>query len=136
MTELTGGCQCGAIRYAITIGDTPPRTALCHCADCRRSAGAPMVGWTAIEETGFRLTQGQPQEFASSENARRYFCATCGTGLYYLNAVVLPGIVDVQTATLDEPEHCPPLAHIQLAERIGWMADAHQLPGFDRFPEG
>jgi len=41
---LTGGCHCGAIRYR-TEGK-PLHHALCHCRDCRRHAGAPMVGWT------------------------------------------------------------------------------------------
>ena len=41
-----GGCQCGAIRYEAT-GD-PAYSALCHCKDCRASAGAPMVAWAGI----------------------------------------------------------------------------------------
>ncbi|WP_245287875.1 MULTISPECIES: GFA family protein [unclassified Bradyrhizobium] len=40
---LTGGCHCGAIRYEVN-GDMMVH-ALCHCADCRRHSGAPMVGW-------------------------------------------------------------------------------------------
>ena len=48
---------------------------------------------------------------------------------------VLPGIVDIQTATFDDPEAFPAMAHIQAAEQIGWMKTAHQLPSFDRYPE-
>lgn len=47
---------------------------------------------------------------------------------------MLPGIVDVQTATLYESDAFPPSAHIQTAERIGWMKEAHNLPEFKRFP--
>ena len=47
---------------------------------------------------------------------------------------MLPGIFDIQSETLDNPEAFPADAHIQLAERIGWMASAHDLPGFKRFP--
>ena len=46
------------------------------------------------------------------------------------------GIVDVQTATLDDPAAFPPQANIQAAERISWMKEAHTLPEFERFPGG
>jgi hypothetical protein len=108
--------------------------ALCHCSDCRKSSGAPMVAWAAFTEDQFRLVEGEPVTFNSSGTAMRSFCAQCGTGLYYRNAEILPGIVDIQSATLDEPDALPPAIHIQVAERIGWMADAHSLPMFERYP--
>jgi len=47
-----------------------------------------------------------------------------GCHLFYMNAQILPGIVDVQSATYDDPDMVPARAHIQTAERIGWMARA------------
>jgi hypothetical protein len=129
-----GGCHCGAVRYEIAVGSD--RTALCHCADCRRNAGAPMVSWTAVSSADFRVTQGEAVTFNSSGASMRNFCGKCGTGLWFTNEQMLPGIVDVQTATLDDPDAFPPQAHIQVAERIGWMKDAHGLPEFERFPDG
>lgn len=64
----------------------------------------------------------------------RSFCPACGTGIAYRNAEMLPGIVDIQAATLDDPDALPVQAHIQTAERIGWMATAHALPEFERYP--
>ena len=128
---LTGGCHCGAIRYEVS-GDIINH-ALCHCSDCRRASGAPMVGWMMVEDGQLRL-EGEVATYASSEHARRHFCIQCGTGLFYSNAQMLPGLVDVQSATLDEPEEMPPQAHIQVAERIGWMKDVHRLPEIDRYP--
>ena len=130
--ELTGGCHCGAIRYAVS--GEPKHVALCHCSDCRKSAGAPMVGWAAFAEEDFALTQGEPAVFNSSGTAFRSFCAKCGTGLVYRNAQYLPGIVDIQSATFDNPDALPPGVHIQTAERLGWMESAHELPAFERFP--
>jgi len=129
---MTGGCHCGAVRYEIS--GAPKSHALCHCSDCRRHAGAPLVGWMMFAEEAVRVTKGAPKIYASSENGRRGFCADCGTGLFYTNSVMLPGIVDVQSATLDNPEAVPARAHIQVAERISWMASAHDLPTFDRYP--
>ena len=47
---------------------------------------------------------------------------------------MLPGIIDIQSGTYDDPNAVPPKAHIQVAERIGWMERAHELPTFERFP--
>ncbi len=126
-----GGCRCGAVRYEVS---GTPRVALCHCEDCRKSSGAPVMAWAAFAESEFKVTKGAAKSVNSSGNAYRSFCADCGTGLYYTNAEVLPGIVDVQSATLDHPEAYPVAAHIQVAERISWMADAHTLPMFERYP--
>lgn len=60
----------------------------------------------------------------------------CGTGLFYINEQMLPGIMDIQSATYDDPETVPARVHIQVAERIRWMKRAHELPEFDRFPPG
>jgi hypothetical protein len=127
-----GGCHCGAVRYEVS--GEPQHVALCHCADCRKSAGAPMVAWAAFAEGDFRVTQGEATTFNSSGASMRSFCPKCGTGLYFRNTEFLPGIVDIQSATLDNPDALPAGAHIQTAERIGWMVEAHTLPEFQRYP--
>jgi hypothetical protein len=135
MTEShVGGCHCGKIRYEAR--GTPQHVALCHCSDCRLSAGAPMVSWAAFAEAELTVTQGSPKQFNSSGKTWRSFCGDCGTGLFYRNEDFLPGIVDIQSATLDNPETLPAGAHIQTDERIGWMETAHELPSFGRYPSG
>lgn len=132
--EHQGGCHCGAVRYE--VNGEPQHVALCHCSDCRKSAGAPMVAWAAFAEAEFTLLQGELVTFNSSGATHRGFCPKCGTGITYRNEEFLPGIVDIQSATLDDPNALPASAHIQVAERVNWMADAHSLPSFERFPEG
>jgi hypothetical protein len=129
---ISGGCHCGAVRYQ--ADGEPLVHALCHCIDCRRHAGAPMVGWTMYPMDAVKVTKGTPRIYASSEHGRRHFCSDCGTGLFYVNANMLPGIIDIQSATYDEPDSVAPSAHIQVAERIGWMERAHELPAFERYP--
>lgn len=129
---IEGGCHCGAIRYRVE--GAAMTHALCHCTDCRRHAGAPMVGWTMYTESACTMTRGTPKIYASSEHGRRYFCADCGTGLFYKNDKVLPGIIDIQSATYDDPTAVPARVHIQTAERIPWMKHAHELPAFERYP--
>jgi len=93
-----------------------------------------MVGWTMYPHDALRITKGTPKVYESSQDGRRHFCEHCGTGLFYYNAAVLPGIVDIQSATYDTPEAIPARIQIQVAERISWMEHAHELPQFPRFP--
>jgi hypothetical protein len=129
---MQGGCHCGAVRYE-TSGESITH-ALCHCSDCRRHAGAPMVGWAMFEEDKVTITKGQTKTYASSDHGRRAFCADCGTGLFYQNAEMLPGIIDIQTGTLDDPNQLPARCHIQTADRVSWVAEISHLPEFERFP--
>ncbi|RDE05102.1 GFA family protein [Sphingomonas aracearum] len=128
---INGGCRCGAVRYE--AADAPEHHAVCHCGDCRASAGAPMVAWLAFPEQGVSIT-GTPTTFESSPGVFRQFCGTCGTGLFYRNEAVLPGLVDIQSATLDSPEEHAPGAQIQVAERLGWVERIADLPAFERYP--
>ena len=128
---LKGQCHCGAVRYEMPAEVL--HYTLCHCADCRRHAGAPMVAWAMVPAGQLRMT-GEPMVYRSSEHGRRHFCGACGTSLFYVNEAVLPGMVDVQTGTLDDPSALPAQAHIQVAERIDWMTTAHELPVFERYP--
>ena len=128
---ITGGCHCGGVRYEAD-GEAITH-ALCHCTDCRRSAGAPMVGWTMYRLDAVKVTRGTPKVYDSSKQGRRHFCPDCGTGLFYTNAEKLPGIINIQSATYDDPDAVPARIHVQVAERIGWMERAHELPAFERY---
>lgn len=129
---MKGGCHCGAVRYE-TTGE-PITHSLCHCSDCRRHAGAPMVSWAMFQENQLSVTQGQTKTYQSSEHGRREFCPNCGTGLFYRNAEILPGIIDIQTGTLDDPNQLPARCHVQTAERITWLSEIGRLPEFERYP--
>jgi hypothetical protein len=129
---LEGGCQCKQVRYAVE--GEPEHSAFCHCSDCRASSGAPAVVWSAFPAERFSVTAGEAKVYSSNGDAMRHFCGTCGTGLWYVNEAVLPGLVDIQTATLDDPEALPPGVHIQAAEELSWMKTAQDLPHFARYP--
>lgn len=128
---LEGGCHCGAVRYEMPAEAI--HQALCHCQDCRRHSGAPMVAWGLVPAD--QLTaKGVTTTYASSEDGRRQFCPKCGTGLFYTNAAIFPGKIDVQIATLDDPDALPPTAQIQVADRIGWVERLNEMAQFERYP--
>lgn len=128
---VTGGCMCGAIRYE--ADGEPQHNALCYCTDCRRASGAPMTGWALFPQAAVRIT-GDPVDYNSSRDNHRQFCGTCGTGLFFYSETVFPGMVDIQTGTLDDPDALAPSACIQVADAPGWAASIAALPTFSRYP--
>ena len=129
--SYSGQCQCGAIRFRLNA--EPGTVALCHCVDCRRSSGAPVMAWAEFPEASLTMIQGEPRTVNSSGTAMRSFCSDCGTGLFYRNDAILPGLVEVQLAALDAADTLAPTMHIQTAERLSWMERVHDLPAFERF---
>jgi hypothetical protein len=128
---VEGGCHCGAVRFRVE--GEPIRAGLCHCSDCRRHAAAPVVGWAVFGKQQVQ-SSGEVATYESSEHGRRQFCPRCGTNLFYLNDVIFEGLVDIPIGAFDDPDALPPIEQIQVAERVGWMKNAHELPAFERWP--
>ena len=126
----TGGCLCGAIRYRVT--GPPSGTSLCHCDSCRRATGGPSLAWAIFPEDRVELIRGSLAIYESSPGVERGFCARCGTSLTYARAN-RPGLFDVTTASLDDPEAFPPSKEIWTEERLSWEAAHPDLPQFARF---
>jgi hypothetical protein len=114
--ELTGRCFCGAVRYRIA---TPPvGVETCYCGDCTRAVGSAVTVWAHVPARHFAFIGGEPQRFASSPGVTRTFCGRCGTSLTYQGRNA--ELVDVTTATLDDPAAFAPTA--DGPGRPPWMA--------------
>ncbi len=120
-----GGCLCGALRYSCR--GAPAEAGYCHCRLCRRSAGAPVLAWASFPVEAFRYTQGVPGVFHSSAHGRREFCRDCGSQLLFRNTAD-ERFVDINIATLDDPEPLCPQYHIWTESRLSWFDVADRLP--------
>jgi hypothetical protein len=125
MTTLSGGCQCGALRYRIS--GTLGQAAICHCRMCQKafgSWGAPLVD---VSAENLVWTRGHPATFQSSAIVNRGFCASCGTPMYMHE----DGDKNIELAigTLDDPNAVAEFASQDGVEsRVHWFATMHQLP--------
>ncbi|HJN51913.1 MAG: GFA family protein [Pseudomonadales bacterium] len=116
-TNLTGGCLCGAIRFKVTA--SPLHSTVCYCTSCRRAFGAQSVAWVTVSLSSFSFTGTHPSTFTSSPGVSRTFCGTCGTSLTYSREGRVDDI-DIATATLDNPESCPPEGIVFPSNKVAW----------------
>ena len=130
-STLSGGCLCGAVRYA--ANGAPLVVALCHCTLCRRANAAPAVAWAMFHQTQVRFVAGEPKSFASSPNAQRGFCDRCGTQISF-TADYMSGLIDLTVGSFDAPEQLPPALHYWDSKRLPWVEFADALPRHAEFP--
>ena len=120
----TGGCQCGAIRFALSA--SPAKVSICHCRMCQKASGAPFAAFAYIDRENFAWTRGQPATFRSSSIADRYFCAACGTPLGF-GRIDGPRI-EIMTGTFDRPDLMVPTRQYGSESRLGWVVAIANLP--------
>ncbi|WP_022720070.1 GFA family protein [Rhodopseudomonas sp. B29] len=121
---LTGGCQCGAVRYALSA--VPLRVTLCHCRMCQKASGAPFASLAEIAKNSFAWTRGKPSAFRSSSIAERDFCAKCGTPLSYRR--IEGDSIEIMTGTFDRPDRLVPTLQFGTESRLGWVGSIAALP--------
>ncbi|WP_374644733.1 GFA family protein [Tabrizicola sp.] len=122
----TGGCLCGKVRF--TTHGPLREVVFCHCSQCRRQSG---LYFAATSIPADRLTlEGEAEItwFAASDFARRGFCGTCGTLLFWkpnheARYAILAG-------AFDRPDCLHPGHHICTAGRPGFYAIGDGLPQY------
>ncbi len=79
MSNITGKCLCGAVRFK--VDSVEHHYHACHCGMCRRWSGGPGF---AVIATGIEF-EGEENigRYSSSSWAERGFCRQCGSGLFY-----------------------------------------------------
>lgn len=117
--QYTGGCLCGALRY--TASAAPFAVDYCHCRMCQRSTGSVVGVWMDFKAQQVEW-QGRAalQEYASSEFARRGFCATCGSTLSFRDTRH-EAYISLAITSLDEPQRVAPTYHIYTDSQLSWL---------------
>jgi hypothetical protein len=62
---ITGGCYCGKVRFRVSGPNL--RQSNCHCANCRRAAGAQSVAWITVERSEFAFEKGEPKRYKTED---------------------------------------------------------------------
>ena len=107
MTEtMTGGCQCGKIRYFAQVesGDAY----LCHCRMCQRAGGGTWMAFHGLTRSAIAWER-EPDRYRSSPIAQRGFCSTCGTPLTF--EFDDDDKMDLTVGSFDDSYHFKPRGH-------------------------
>lgn len=122
--RVTGGCQCGAVRYA--LHQQPDNPHICHCRMCQKAFGSFFAPFASVPLEKFELTRGALTIFMSSGETERGFCRDCGTPLT-IHDVGSPRM-EFSIGSLDEPEAVRPQRQIGIESRVSWFSTLPALP--------
>jgi len=116
---VTGGCQCGAVRYRVDTELDNPH--LCHCRMCQKAAGNYFMPLAGALRENIAVTRGEPGWFHSSDIVRRGFCRDCGTPLFF--DPLDSGHLLVTLGSLDDPVRYRPVSEDSVESRVPFVAE-------------
>ena len=122
---MSGGCQCGAVRYRISGALGP--AGICHCRMCQKAFGSWGAALVSVDRGHLTWTRGEPGEFRSSAIVARGFCRDCGTPLYMSEDG--DPTYEIAIGSLDDPEAAAPDHQVGVESRLSWFAGLSSLPG-------
>lgn len=122
--EMTGGCQCGRVRYRAVLDGR--EASLCHCRMCQRATGGIHGALQAVAIDAVTW-EAQPDYYAASPIARRGFCSRCGTSLSFefaANAVE----IELTVGSFDEPWLLAPSRQFGVESRLDAWREVYDFP--------
>ena len=134
-SPLTGGCDCGHVRYRMTTA--PLFVHCCHCRWCQRETGASFA-LNAMIEADRVEDLGSPPEFVdtpsnSGKGQQIARCPRCRIAVWSHYGGAGPVVKFVRVGTLDEPDHLPPDIHIFTASKQPWVVLPEGTPAMEAY---
>jgi hypothetical protein len=129
---LSGGCECGAVRYRVEDGFGYAMN--CHCSRCRAGTGTAFKSFGGIERDRLEVTEGRDRLLVWGDDEGNHTrCAVCGSLLY---SVVREGSwVHVALGSLEDEPTIRPAVHIFVGSKAPWFEITDDLPQFEELPE-
>ena len=119
MSEYTGGCLCGAVRYKV-IGE-PVRVANCHCNDCRKVTSASFATNVFVKDEDLVIESGVRKSYQyksdSGNMMRKKFCPECGSQIfsYWTGS---PGVAGIKVGSIDDANDIRPQITVYAARAL------------------
>jgi len=135
MSDMEGGCACGAIRFKIAgplVG-----VGVCHCLDCQKASGGGPNYVALAPKIGFAVTKGEAKVYSTSADSGaevgRAFCPDCGTPLWSVPGAMSP-FYPVKLGALDDSSGLTPGLHLYTSSAKPWHLMHEGLPQFPKMP--
>jgi hypothetical protein len=121
---LKGSCLCGAVSFELS-GPLAAPTA-CHCSQCRRQSGHYWAS-TEVQRAALTLRGGDAVRwYQASDQARRGFCATCGSFLFW--DPLAQDRIAIAMGAFEQPTGARLERHIYVADKGDYYDIADGLP--------
>ena len=132
---LTGGCQCGGVRYEIRA--QPLTVYACHCTECQRQSASAFSLSLVVARDTVVIVAGTPRQWRRVIEGTRaiecVFCGECGVRLLH-NPERNPQVSIVKPGTLDDTSWLEPVGHIWTRSAQSWFEIPDHGVNYDAQP--
>ena len=130
---LTGGCQCGRIRYSLRA--KPLVFYLCHCTECQRHTSSAFGESLRFKREDMDVDAGLVSVSRMSESGKQrqgWFCPDCGVRIWHGTAGSAE--INIKAGTLDDTSWLVPAGHIWCSSKQPFMKIADDELSYDAQP--
>lgn len=133
--EMTGGCQCGQVRYRVS--GAPPTLWACHCGECQKQSGSAFglslpAPAAAFEPTGAMASWSRAT--ASGRRTTCFYCPECGSRIHHVGSHRADWVT-IKAGTLDDTSWLVPGAHIWVSRKQPWVVLDPAVPAHPTQPD-
>lgn len=130
--QLTGGCNCGAVRFEVT--EPLLLASYCHCRRCQRRSGAAASANAHPKPGTFRIVAGEDRlrSWKPERGGEKFFCGDCGSAIFADNPSH-PDSLGIRMGTFDGDPGVRPSVRQFVAYAAPWEAIPDD--GLPRHPE-
>ena len=129
---LTGGCNCGAVRFEVT--EPLKLASYCHCTVCQRRTGTAASASAHPVAGSFRIVDGEDRlkVWVSPAGGEKWFCGDCGSQIY-ANNPAHPDSIGIRMGAFDADPGVRP----SVRQFVAYAAPWEPIPddGLPRHPE-
>ena len=131
-SKLSGGCACGAVRYACAA--EPARAFNCHCKDCQRFADSACTTAVIIPEDDLNIFSELPCYPSTGDSGgllHRFFCPKCGTPIA-AKPERLEGLKAIKASSLDDNAWAQTSMDLYTISKQHWIELSKSAQKFER----
>lgn len=124
-----GHCRCGSV--VIVARSEPELSVYCHCDDCRRATGAPVLASVGFPKMFISWEAAETLAHYKAGTATRLFCNRCGSPVAQEHDSA-GHMTFFNTGFMDDPEAFPPTYHTFAGKKLSWLELHDDLPKFEK----
>ena len=135
MSQISGSCLCGSVKY--TSSASPVMVGLCPCTHCQKQSGSAFSVNVAIPRGSLHFIGAKPAVYEDKGSSGlpvfRHFCASCGSPILS-DVVATPKLDWLKAGTLDDTSWLKPAVSLWCDSAQSWVAYPEGMAKFPQNP--
>ena len=132
---LTGGCQCGAVRYELNAA--PVVFYICHCLECQKQSSSAF-GESVRVNIADLIIEGEVKTYQRNSSSGNIlecdFCPNCGTRLFHRRQSYTTTL-NIKGGTFDDTSWLKPAGHIWTSSKQTWVKIPEDALTYEKQPD-